>query len=44
MPNILLTIGLIALVLALILGIAESIWDRVENDIAKENGYDKIYG
>ena len=46
MPNILLTIGMVALVLAVVYSvlksIADSVWDRIEDDVAKQEGYDKI--
>ena len=46
MPSILLTIGMLALALAvlyvIIAGVAESIWGTIEDDIAKQEGYDNI--
>lgn len=42
MHNIPLAIGIISLILALIIGIADAVWDIVEDDVAKQQKNGKI--
>ena len=40
--NIYLVIGISCLVLAWCVSIIDGIWDSIEDDVAKKEGYDKI--
>lgn len=40
--EILIGVAICSLFVAIIISIADGIWDRIEDDVAKQEGYDKI--